>query len=103
VVLVNLLEPDSHEHHPHKPLPIPALLDHAEHLGLLHYSVHHGRSHLVAYKSGAADVADRVRGGVLRRFGPQLHGLAPTVEAAGLIGPWRRAREAVGRVARSTR
>ena len=103
VVLVNLLEPEPEERHPHRPLPIPAILDHAEGRGLLHYSLHHGRSHLVAYRSGTPDGLDRVRGAALRRAGPQLHRLAPMAEASGLTNQWRRARAAAGRVARSTR
>jgi hypothetical protein len=65
--------------------------------------VHHGRSHLVAYRGGEPDPLDRVRGAVLRRAGPTLHRARPWVDALGVTRPWRRAREAVGRVARSTR
>jgi glycosyltransferase involved in cell wall biosynthesis len=103
IVLVNLLEPAPDEVHPHRPLPIDGLLDHAAVRGILHYSVHHGRSHLVAYRSTGADALDRVRSRVLRRVGPRLTGLTPMAEAAGLSGPARRARQATGRVVRSTR
>ena len=56
IVVVNFLEPaphghDPHEDHLHRALPITDLLDRAAEHGLLHYSVHHGRSHLVAYRS----------------------------------------------------
>jgi len=53
VVLVNLLEPDPGDTHLHRDLPIPELLAHARSRGLLHHKVHHGRSHLVAYRGGS--------------------------------------------------
>lgn len=52
IVLVNLLEPDPGDTHLHRVLPIPDLLAHAKSRGLLHHRMHHGRSHLVAYRSG---------------------------------------------------
>jgi GT2 family glycosyltransferase/2-polyprenyl-3-methyl-5-hydroxy-6-metoxy-1,4-benzoquinol methylase len=105
IVLVNLLEPDDHEHdhQPHKPLPIPAILDHAKERGLLHYSVHYERSHLVAYRSAKRGGIDPLRGAVLRRFGPSLHHLAPLASASGLKTAWQRGRGAAGRVVRSSR
>jgi hypothetical protein len=103
IVLVNLLEPDEHDHQPHKPLPIPAILDHAEDRGLLHHSVHYGRSHLLAYRSARRRVIDPVRGAVLRRFGPRLHHLAPLASASGVRTAWQRGRGAAGRVVRSSR
>jgi GT2 family glycosyltransferase/2-polyprenyl-3-methyl-5-hydroxy-6-metoxy-1,4-benzoquinol methylase len=103
LVLVNLLEPEPHERHPHRPLPIGPLLDHAAEQGILHYSVHHGRSHLVAYRSTSADAFDRLRSRTLRRVGPRLSRLAPLADAAGITLPLRRARRVVGRLVRSTR
>lgn len=50
LVVVNFLEPDPEDTHLHRPLPIPALLRHAAEQDLLHYSLLHGRSHLVAYR-----------------------------------------------------
>jgi glycosyltransferase involved in cell wall biosynthesis len=68
VVMVNLLEPDPHDAHAHKPLPITALLEHAERNGILYYRKLHGRSHVVAYRVADATVVERVRGR-LRRLG----------------------------------
>jgi hypothetical protein len=63
VVMVNFLEPDPHDTHLHRPLPIPALLDHAASSGLLRYRRYHGRSHLVIYRTDRRPgVAERVRG-----------------------------------------
>lgn len=62
IVVVNFLEPAAHgphDEHLHRPLPIPELLDRAADHGLLHYSRHHGRSHLVAYRSHPATGAVR--------------------------------------------
>jgi 2-polyprenyl-3-methyl-5-hydroxy-6-metoxy-1,4-benzoquinol methylase len=103
LVMVNLLEPEPHDVHPHRPLPIAALLDHAAGRGLLHYSVHHGRSHLIAYRSAGADVFDRVRSRTLRHFGPRLTKFGPRADAIGVTRPLRRARQAVGRAVRSSR
>lgn len=50
IVVVNFLEPEPGDTHLHKPLPIDRLLRHAAAHDLLHYSRHHGRSHLVAYR-----------------------------------------------------
>ena len=50
LVLVNLLEPLPGDTHLHRPLPIDAIVEHAERCGLAHRSLHHGRSHLIAYR-----------------------------------------------------
>jgi hypothetical protein len=57
VVVVNLLEPTPDDIHLHKPLDVPALVARARRHGLLRYGVHHGRSHVIAYR------ARRRRGG----------------------------------------
>lgn len=54
IVSVNLLEPDPHDTHLHKPLPVADLLDHVASRGLLEYRRCHGRSHVVVYEPGAA-------------------------------------------------
>jgi 2-polyprenyl-3-methyl-5-hydroxy-6-metoxy-1,4-benzoquinol methylase len=59
IVVVNFLEPAEDDPHIHRPLPISELLDRSTDHGLLHYSVHHGRSHLVAYRSQRATSAIR--------------------------------------------
>lgn len=50
LVVVNLLEPHHDETHLHRPLPIDDIVVHAERRGLVHRSLHHGRSHLIAYR-----------------------------------------------------
>jgi len=60
VVAVNFLEPEPGDTHLHKPLPIPALLDHARRRGLIHYRTYHGRSHFVIYRS-PVDAPDKQR------------------------------------------
>lgn len=73
IVLVNLLEPDPHDTHLHRPLPIREILDRATRSGLLHYRRYHGRSHLVAYRTGTdAGLADRARGVVQRQVVARL-------------------------------
>lgn len=62
IVIVNLLEPDPNDVHPHKPLPIAALIRHAERRGLVYYGKFHGRSHLVAYRTGDGSTAKRIQG-----------------------------------------
>jgi SAM-dependent methyltransferase len=65
LVLVNLLdEPADGEAEPdfHHELPIDAILDRAVAAGLRSYSVHHGRSHLVAYEPGEAGAMRRAKG-----------------------------------------
>lgn len=51
VIAVNFLEEDPSDTDLHRPLPIPALLDHAAESGLLRYRKYHGRSHFVVYRS----------------------------------------------------
>jgi GT2 family glycosyltransferase len=65
VVAVNLLEPDPHETDLHRPLPIPALLDHVRSRRVLATETFYGRSHLVVYESPpqSAAAAGSVRGG----------------------------------------
>jgi hypothetical protein len=50
LVLVNLLEPSPAETHLHRPLPIAEIVRYAERRKLVHRSLHHGRSHLIAYR-----------------------------------------------------
>ena len=52
IVVVNFLEPTPDDIHLHKPLDVPALVDRATRFGLLWYRRYHGRSHLVAYRTG---------------------------------------------------
>src|SRR4051794_1253658 len=51
VVMANLLETDPGDTHLHRELPIADLLAHARERGLLYHRVHHGRSHLIAYRT----------------------------------------------------
>lgn len=57
LVVVNLLEPEPPDLAPdphaqlHRPLPIAALIEHAERSGLALHRLYHGRSHLIAYRS----------------------------------------------------
>ena len=75
VVAVNFLEPDPDDTHLHRPLPIDDLLARARSKGLLHYRLHHGRSHLVIYRSdgdggiesSARHLAGRLRASLGRR------------------------------------
>ena len=64
IVVVNFLEPTPHDVHVHKPLPISDLLKHTVERGLISYRLHHGRSHLVAYRGGgeSAGAVDRAEG-----------------------------------------
>ncbi len=62
LVVVNLLEPTPDDVHVHKPLPMKALLDHVVSRGLVSYRLHHGRSHLVAYRGRPATPRERVAG-----------------------------------------
>lgn len=50
LVIVNLLEYDPNEQELHYPLPMPDLFRYLADRDLVHYSVHHGSSHLVAYR-----------------------------------------------------
>jgi hypothetical protein len=78
IVVANFLEPARGETELHRPLPIPALLDHAQRRGLLRYRVYHDRSHLVAYRGRETPRRARRRGGapvisgIERRLGPAL-------------------------------
>jgi SAM-dependent methyltransferase len=69
VVAVNFLAPQPDEPHPHKPLPIDALLDHVAGQQLLHYRRYHGRSHLVVYRPRPARALGRVRSRATRALG----------------------------------
>jgi len=62
LVLVNLLEGDDGEHPLHRELPIAELRARAVARGLRSYSIHHGRSHLIAYEPGRAGPLGRARG-----------------------------------------
>jgi 2-polyprenyl-3-methyl-5-hydroxy-6-metoxy-1,4-benzoquinol methylase len=87
IVVVNFLEPTPEDTHVHKPLDIPALLDHAAARGLRHYGVYHGRSHLVAYGTAPPDRLDRARSTAWRLVGARRGGgrVLTAVERAG----WR--------------
>jgi SAM-dependent methyltransferase len=73
LVEVNLLEFEPHEQPLHYELPIRDLLVYAARRGLEHYRVHHGSSHLIAYRPERVDGArfarnlGRVAGERLRR------------------------------------
>ena len=60
LVVVNFLEPTPEDVHVHKPLDVPALMDHVIGQGLVSYRRYHGRSHLVAYRPGTAGRADQL-------------------------------------------
>ncbi len=72
IVMVNLLEPDPHDTHLHRPLPIPDLLDHAASLGILRYRRYHGRSHLVIYRTRRPGRRGQVRSVLQRHLGSRL-------------------------------
>lgn len=81
LVAVNFLEEDPHDTDLHRPLPIPALLDHAAASGLLHYRKYHDRSHFVVYRSprgtrrvGRRRLGDRTRSLAQRHLGARLPG-----------------------------
>jgi GT2 family glycosyltransferase/SAM-dependent methyltransferase len=81
VVAINFLEEDPHDTGLHRPLPIPALLDHAEASGLLRYRKYHDRSHFVIYRSpraarptGWGQVGSRARSLAQRHLGARLRG-----------------------------
>ena len=61
IVVVNFLEPTPDDVHVHKPLPVDALLDHTVARGLVSYRLHHGRSHLVAYRGDGATAGPKDR------------------------------------------
>ena len=77
IVVVNFLEPSADDPHLHKPLPIAQLLDRCAARELLHYSVHHGRSHLVAYRGQPAHTPlRRLRSVAWRAAGPHSRAVA---------------------------
>lgn len=77
VVMVNLLEPDPDDTHLHRPLPITALLRHAERRGLLRYRRYYGRSHLIAYRAaGTPGLLGALRSRWQRWAGPHLGAIA---------------------------
>jgi hypothetical protein len=61
VVVVNFLEELPDDTHLHHHLPIGELVAYAARRGLLHYRVYHGRSHLVAYGTEAANALSGLR------------------------------------------
>jgi SAM-dependent methyltransferase len=72
IVLVNLLEPESAEDPEfHRELPIDAIGRRACAAGLRSYSIHHGRSHLLAYAPGTAGPLAR-QGGRMRLAAARL-------------------------------
>jgi SAM-dependent methyltransferase len=81
VVAVNFLEEDPNDTDLHRPLPIPALLDHAAECGLLRYRRYHGRSHFVVYRSpraarspGFKGLSDQAKSLAQRHLGTRLPG-----------------------------
>jgi hypothetical protein len=76
IVMVNLLEVIPDDPHPHRALPIEAILDHAAGRGILRYRRYHGRSHLVAYRGSkpASKATDRLTSAARRRFGALVGG-----------------------------
>ena len=62
LVVVNFLEPTPDDVHVHHDLPIAALLEHVVAHGLVSYRLHHGRSHLVAYRGRPASARERAAG-----------------------------------------
>ena len=81
LVAVNLLEEEPDDTDLHRPLPIPAILDHAARRGLVRYRRYHGRSHLVIYRSSggpapSGPAPSRWQSLVERRLGSRLPGRA---------------------------
>ena len=81
VIAVNFLEEDPDDTDLHRPLPIPALLDHAAASGLLRYRKYHDRSHFVVYRSpraarpvGWSRLGGRTRSLAQRHLGARLPG-----------------------------
>jgi SAM-dependent methyltransferase len=60
LVVVNFLAPEPGDQALHRDLPVGALLRHAARRGLRSYGVHHGRSHLVVYRSAPGGPASRL-------------------------------------------
>ncbi len=63
IVMVNLLEDEPEELHPHRSLPIDAIIERAKERGLLAYKRYHGRSHLITYRGSGpvAGIRERLR------------------------------------------
>jgi hypothetical protein len=61
LVMVNLLEFDSHEQDLHHPLAIDELVAHAADRDLVSYQLLHGSSHLIAYRPRLVGAAARLR------------------------------------------
>ena len=75
IVMVNLLEEEHGDEHPHhRDLPIDQILDHARRRGLLRYRLYHDRSHLVVYRGNDTlhTSADRLRSLLQRHLGRRL-------------------------------
>jgi GT2 family glycosyltransferase/SAM-dependent methyltransferase len=89
IVVVNFLEPAPDDHHLHRPLPVGPLIERAAAHGLLHYSVHHGRSHLVAYRAQPST-------GAVRRLRSRAWRVAGT--HAGATAALRRAEHLTARI-----
>ncbi|MHB8467523.1 MAG: glycosyltransferase, partial [Acidimicrobiales bacterium] len=69
IVALNLLDHVPTDTHPHKRLPVAAMLDHAAARGLLWYRRYHGRSHLMIYRAaGPGGLRSRLQ----RRVGGYL-------------------------------
>ena len=86
IVVVNFLEPADHDPHVHKPLPIRTLLDRCASHGLLHYARHHGRSHLVAYRSQpSTGLVRRARSSAWRAAGTRPRGVGALRRAEHLV------------------
>ncbi len=83
IVVVNFLAPTPHDTHVHKDLDIPALLRRCADLGLRHYRIHHGRSHLVAYSTRPRP-AGTIRSLAWRRAG-DLPRVGATLEHADVL------------------
>ncbi len=80
LVAVNLLEEDEEDTDLHRPLPVGAILAHAQRSGLVRYRRYHGRSHLLLYRSPSAPpwtTPGRIRSGAERRLGRFLPGRDP--------------------------
>ncbi|CAN5813728.1 hypothetical protein BH24ACT3_BH24ACT3_05790 [soil metagenome] len=90
LVVVNLLDPELDDTHLHRPLPVAAILDHAERRGLVHYRQYHGRSHLVAYRPAPTDRSARLRSRLQRRVGPSLGDRHPGTDARDVVRQARR-------------
>lgn len=74
IVVVNLLEATPDDPHLHRPLPIPALLAHAQRRGLMRYRRYHGRSHFIVFRSNGATSPAKLRGRAERVLGSLLAG-----------------------------